>query len=267
MNLGLPIGRDNVRLTMSTQDKSTGHVLQNPADLLAQARNVAPWIDAEVYSLARVVASENPTGTDAERVCIADSDALRASQAGQSILRFVTGTVGRYGGQGTGGRLQATSRDPALSHAVIAQAALLDHRGIAKGATRYFDPRAQISLHLKGRAAHLPTLHPLTVLEKWTYNKPCVSKKFNSAGKYVCELGKRVGRGEEWVGPIAGVRPTVLMLFRAATEEQDDRYAQAKQIIETMLTDGASSADALYAASAGVAPIALAGLLLWAGMS
>lgn len=205
-------------------------VAQTPVALLAQAHAFVPSLTLDQYALARVVASELGNGALAEQAAIADADANRARLRGKTMFAHVTGTVGMFGRQGYGGRLVATSQDPTVAHCQLAQAVLSGTaRGYAAGAHVYFDPVSQWALHRDGRNA----LHPLVVLEKWTFNKPATNTRM-VAGRYTADLGPAASSGRvDWVGPIAGVRPSRLMLFRASATETN--YQAARRIVAAVV--------------------------------
>jgi len=199
---------------------------------LDAARAKYPDLTVDEYALSRVVGSENFNGRPAELVCIADVTVNRAKRAKRSVHDYVT-AGGEYGSQGSGGRSESSARPGGPRHIAAARAVLHPAtflgvpipflpprgRGWSGGAVQYFDPGAQLA---SLDATHC---HPLVILERWTYDLEKVG----------CEL-KREHRGpnqQEWVGPIAGVDPWVLMLLRPAGPNQDALYAEAKRIIET----------------------------------
>lgn len=103
-------------------------------------------------------------------------------------------------------------------------------RGVARGATRYFDPRTQHALWMKGDPKYRSAE---SILESWTYNKPVVRRTTDAQGRTLAELGAPRAGGEEWIGYVAGIDAYELMLFRPATAAQDQRYAEAREVIRT----------------------------------
>ncbi|TXH47108.1 MAG: hypothetical protein E6Q97_27985 [Desulfurellales bacterium] len=193
---------------------ANGDVAPAPAELLVQAQRVMPALTLDQYALARVVASELGNGAVAEQAAIAAADAMRAKQRGRGVHAHVVGNNGRYGRQGYAGRLVATSQDPSLGHVLLAREVLGGTAtGAAGGGHVYFDAVVQLNLWKAGRKA----LHPAVILRKWTDNRSAQNCRLVD-GRYTCDLGPAAASGRlEWVGPLAGVRPLRLMIFRSAT--------------------------------------------------
>lgn len=185
----------------------------------------ASEITEDVYTLSRVIGSEDFSGGPIEFCCIADAGANKAAAAGQSLHRYATGGAG-YGSQG-GPRQVSTARPGGPRHLLAALAVIGEGgpaRGISMGARRYLDPGAQRALlDRDGIGKYCP---PEVVLKRWTYDL--------AWGKERCSLGETRGsQQEEWVGPIDGVDPYRLMLFRPKTAAQDALYAEALKIIQS----------------------------------
>ena len=211
-------------------------VVEKPASLLAQART---WdggtfsdLSQDEYTLARIVASEHSSGTPQELACIGDADLNRAARRKKSVTQYALGSAGSYGRQGGGKRSISTARDPSPRHVRVAMALTrglfgAPARGISRGATRYFDPRAQFAGHARWkRGEALRHCPPLVILRRWTYDLPYVDKD--------CSLGsRRGGDQQQWVGAIDGVDAFRLMLFRRADSRQDEMHSQAERIIRS----------------------------------
>lgn len=98
------------RLTRSTFDKATGAVLESPTALAAQAG--APL---EAYALARMISSEESTGTNLHRAAVAAAAVNYANAHGVAISTLLTrnkqaAKVGRFGSQAGG--YASTRQDP-----------------------------------------------------------------------------------------------------------------------------------------------------------
>lgn len=224
-------GAARVIVSASNVDTITGDVRESPALLLGLARRVAPWLDADTYALARVIASELGDGSLAERAAIADADANRAQAAGRDLAHHVA-PRGTFGRQGSGGRVIASSQDPSLAHCELARAIVHGSaRGFAHGATVYFDPLVQWNGHKAGKKY----LHPAVIVEKWTFNKTANGCTM-SGGRYTCTLSAAQAGGQlEWVGEIDGVRAHRLMLFKRATNQQATMYANAQAVVHAVV--------------------------------
>lgn len=236
-------------------------------ETIEEARKVTgdPSLSLDEYTLARMVYSEHASGSPVELCCLADAAANKAAAEGRSIHLYATGGAG-FGAQG-GARQVSTARAPTPRHIKAALAVLRNRwwflpppaRGIAKGARRFFDPRAQLKLSQdQGTGKFAP---PLVVLRRWTYDLAWVNRA-------ELELGTRRGSNqEEWVGPIPGVDPYELMLMRPKTALQDSLYAEAVKVIESrgaykgrMPTVGELGAVALVVLGLGLAAAAAGGV-------
>jgi hypothetical protein len=212
---------------------------------LAAARALVEDLGEDEYALARVIASEYASGSPVELCAIGDADINKAAAEHRDLVDHITGGSMVYGSQGSdagGGRKRPVSsaRAPGPRHVRAALALLRGGffqrlfafgvppaRGIARGARRYFDPRAQLSSHRTNPGTHC---HPLTILERWTFALPW--------GATRCSLGTTRGRDqEEWIGPLDGVNAYELMLMRPAGRQQQALYESARRVIESAGAD------------------------------
>lgn len=230
-----PLGR---RLTTSV-GRLDGTVSLSDGELLAQARQVAPGITLDELAAARLIASERgDVGTTVEWCCIVDAELNRADRAGRSLYQSLTRGKG-FGRQGPA-RPASTRQDGYEGHLAAARAVFSgEARGIARGAVRFFDPAdanaaaGRYQAWLKDPAHHAAVpraCDALTLLRRWSFGLP-----FKPG---TCELVDKVGADNElqsWVGPIFGVNPWRLMLFKPAAvadAAHADAYEQARQLIE-----------------------------------
>lgn len=141
------------RLSSSSQD-SSGHVVQDPSDLLAQASSVL-GIDADmdVYAGARMVRSEADGKIAARsaqakilRAHVAYNDA--AKSFGSSI--YATVTAGGSGFSAQAGRRYATSMDPYVNdYAIVSDVISARDAGGADptgGATKFVNTRGGFAI-------------------------------------------------------------------------------------------------------------------------
>lgn len=226
---------------LTTSTAVGGVVVQAPADLLSSARRTIPGMSLDEYTLARVISSEFGSGSRAAQLALADADCNRAESAGRTVTVHATGGTGAYGSQGVGGRPVSTARDPSVAHGRLAVEVLSGGvRGISRGATHYFDARAQWYCHsnpnaCKPRGSTKPGLHqhPLAVLESWCFRRVRGKCGMDASGRYVCAYGPRMGELAEWVGQIAGINPFDLMLLRPSpSPSHAASYAAARKVIE-----------------------------------
>ena len=228
-----PRGPLGERLTRSTTDPH-GTVIQSPAELLAQARRVDPDVTLEELTAARLAASEHSRGTLCELEAIIDAEVNRAQKKRLTLTEHLTsgGTYGKQGGRAHGKkkRKASTRRDPHQRHLQAARAIVTTGRGrgIARGAVRFFDPRAQLRANqkwLRGQSDRRHC-HPLVILERWAFDRRWTRSKGQ------CQLDSRTGRDrQEWVGPIPGIDPLRLLLMRPATSEHQKRYEAARALL------------------------------------
>lgn len=226
------------RLTRSAIG-ADGTVTPTASVLLRAAQAIMPSIDLETYSLARVIASEFGKGTHREQLAIAVADVRRARGA---IFVHCVGKAGTYGRQGAL-RPVATSQDPTLAHAQIAAQAIAGEGAADFGnAIQYFDVVSQMAIWQRKTA-----LHPLTVCERWHYNKQIIKRGTDADGRQLATLGPAQSGGVQWIGPRAGVRPERLMLFEAKTSDatRDNRYTAARAVIVNYLGGNAAYLPAL----------------------
>lgn len=206
---------------------------------LEKALTYDAGLTRDSYALARVVASEFGQGEPTEMCCIADAIVNHADARGLSLFDHITERTGQFGSQGHGSNRKMSSKlDPGPRHVEAALAIVRRGffgalppplRGVAKGAYQFMDPKAQTSSNADDAARNCP---PLAVLESWTYARKILT---HTGG---CELADQRGGGQlEWVGPIPGVDAYQLMLFRAATAQQDALYAAARRVIESRGSD------------------------------
>ena len=226
-----PLGK---RLNRSTHDER-GTVIQSPAELLIQARQVDAAITLDELTAARLAASEHFSGTMCELEAIVDAEVNRAAKRRRTLTEHLTskGTYGRQGGRANGGkkRKASTKRDPYERQLRAARAILTTSRsrGISRGAVRFFDPVAQFNANQKWLRGDSDRrhCHPLVILERWAFDR------YWAKSKGPCQLDpKRGGRDRlEWVGPIPGIDPLRLLLMRPATAEHQQRYEAARALL------------------------------------
>jgi hypothetical protein len=138
------------KLTSFPVDASAGYVTTSPADC-AQA---AGGMDQEVYSLARMIRSEEGRSDVPSKTAVAFAAVNRARSAGQSVTALLTvGNTGGgfYGPQNTGGRYAATEQDPYEGDAAIAALVLGGYTADPTSGAEYFDrPKLQDLLLARG---------------------------------------------------------------------------------------------------------------------
>lgn len=214
-------------------------VPESPDELLAECRAHEGYeeITLEAYTCARLLASEHWSGNPTELAAIGDAELNRCQKKGTSLFRHLTAGTGQYGAQ-SGTRPASTRRDPAPRHvqAALELVATGAARGVSQGATRFFDPKCQLDLYGKRRAAH-----PLTILERWSFDRDWYytkAERFGDDSVGFPERYKLAGNTgsstEAWVGPIVGIDPWRLMLMEsmAPGETHTARYRAAKRLIE-----------------------------------
>ena len=215
------------RINRSDQDENMT-VIQSPTELLAQARRYDPTITLDELTGARLAASEHGSGSFTELCCIVDSELNRAQRRGKSLYKSLTykDTFGKQGKT----RRASTRRDPRMRHLLAARAVISGKaRGISQGATRFYDPKAQLSAYKRWKAgkSNRRHCHPLVILERWAFDLPWAKTKKR------CRLNRRKPgrRPQQWVGPIAGVDPIRLMLMGPGGAEHKERYESARRLI------------------------------------
>lgn len=229
-----PLGR---RLTRSTA-RPDGSVSPSDDELLAAARLIISGITLDELAAARLIASERGTmGTTAEWCCIVDAELNRAQRAGMTLYRSLTRGAG-FGRQGLAKRPASTRQDGYEGHLAAARAVLGgEARGIARGAVRFFDAVDANAAHAAWRkdpAHHARACDALTLLKRWSFGLA-----FRTPD--TCELADKVGADNElqrWVGDIAGVNASRVLLFAPATSADAAHlaaYNQARALLERMV--------------------------------
>lgn len=224
---------------------------QSPEALLAQARVKYPGLTRDEYTLARVMASENFSGSAIELAVRGDCDLNKSSAKGLSVFDHAA-PRGVYGRQGSGGRPVATSRDPGPRHIAVAfalmrrQIAVLPPpaRGVARGGVQYFDPKTQDDLYRGWRDGTstrtiATTCGALDVLEKWTYGYPknSITRAEAQSGE-ICFTRTAPRRALEWVGYVDGIDAyRGPMIMRPATSRQDELFSAAVRVIKSRGVD------------------------------
>jgi len=196
-----------------------------------------PDLTLDEYTAARLVASEHGSGSVIDMAAIIDTEVNRAERRGRKLFESLTwkNTFGKQGSR----RRASTRLDPYEIHVQVARDVLSGRRrGISQGATQFFDPRVQLAMASEGKACA-----PLVILERWSFDFPWLVEAGKRKG---CELDRRKQGTEllEWVGEIAGIDPTRLMLLRPALPgpEHVKHYLAAKELIETRLLGGQGNA-------------------------
>ncbi len=234
--------RLTVRLTRSTVVDGT--VQESPNDLLIQACHVDPFINLEELTGARLAKSEHGSGSFTELCCIVDSELNRARRKGISLYRSLT-KRNRFGKQ-EAGRPASTRLDPTVRHLLAARAVLGGKaRGVSRGSTRFFDPLSMEKQHRRyrdwvagGRQGEKPGIvscDALGLLEVWSFD-------YAKKGGNRCPPDRsRTGNDTlAWVGPIAGVDPTRLLLMKPMKPgpEHTRRYQAARDVLRRGLDKG-----------------------------
>lgn len=237
-----------------------GVVQQSPEVLLAQAQRVVPGITADEYSLARVIASEAGSRPEAEQLVIAACDSNRARSARLSLLAHIA-RGGKYGAQGTGGRLQSSRLDPTEQHARLAMRVVREKLDPTGGAEIYFNPAVQWRCHTHPRECSVVgelnrNQSPEAVVRSWSYIMERRSCGRDASERYVCVYGPPTGRRNQWVGPIRGIDPWRLMVFRRGADEatHEERTRAALEVIAA----GIKGQSSVYGGGAAW-PLVLAG--------
>ena len=216
------------RINRSTTDEAMT-VRESPTELLRQARRFDPNVTLDELTGARLAASEHGSGSFTELCCIVDAELNRAERRGKSLYQSLTyrDTFGKQGRT----RRASTRRDPRIRHLLAARAVISGKaRGISRGATRFYDPKAQHRAHKRWKSGKSDRRHcpPLVILERWAFDLPWAKRKG------ACKLNRtRPGRHKlQWVGPIAGVDPLRLFLMRPATDQHQAFYDVARKLLE-----------------------------------
>lgn len=227
--------RNGKRLTRSSVQEN-GTVEKRPAVLLDAARLVIPSITLDELTAARLASSELSDGTDVELRAIIDAELNRAEKKRQSITQHLT-SLGFYGRQGTKTfagkkRPAATSRDAYERHHQAAVDVLSGAgRGIALGAVRFFDPVAQLRAWKRWKRGESKRrhCHPRIILERWS-----LDLEWAKSGNCALNTDKPGRQPQEWIGPVAGIEPLRLMLFRPASNRHSEMLGQARRLIDAL---------------------------------
>lgn len=146
-------------------------------------------LDVNTYALARMLSSEENSGSAEVLLALAEAARNQAARRGRSVYSLLTSSkypsrAGRFGAQK--GAWASTRLDPNGRHVAAAQVALggSDFTG---GARDFFDPRTQDGGVQLGEALRL------------------------TSEQYIADRAKE---GLFWVGPLPGIDPYKLMLFR-----------------------------------------------------
>lgn len=173
------------------------------SDLAAQA-----GLEPDVYSLARMIASEWHSGPPLGLIALAEAARNRARMVGQSVTRMLTNTTsgaqddypdGVYGEQA--GRWASTLQDPNGRHVEAAYIALYDGSELAEGAAKFFDPEVQDGGVQRGRSVRPAD----EIVQKWT----------SEGWQFI------------WPAALRSIDPYKLMLFRKVGDGADASEALA----------------------------------------
>lgn len=104
----------------------------------------------DVYALSRLIASEAGGEPDIIQLAVAWATRTESERRGKSIAKYLLGTAGKFGEQGSGGRPASTARTPTARHQALADDVVNERRpDPSDGATLYDSPQAQRALLLK----------------------------------------------------------------------------------------------------------------------
>lgn len=208
-------------------------------ELLEQARQVDPSITEDELTAARLAASEHYRGSPQELACFVDVELTRARERGLTLTEHLAPS-GRYGPQG-GPRTAATRGNASTRHLAAARAVLGGAaQGIARGATRFFDPRAQDRLHRawKRGSGHVHSCRAEGTLKAWCFDVPHCERTAERTRRCCADgmppAGRQGGRSLlEWVGAIPGVDAYRVLLLRPSTGgiAHRQRYESARRLI------------------------------------
>lgn len=214
------------RPAVSWSVDAAGAVLGDVDDHLRAAAAVAAadgiaGLTLDELTLGAVVASEDGNANAGTIAAIADATANRAR--GGSVYGAATAGKG-FGKQG-GGRPMSTRLAPRVRHLRAAVAVLRgadgEARGSSHGATQWLHWRTQDVLARRDSSKHCPAR---VVVERWCWGSPW-------ADRSRCQLGARRAPALEWVGPVEGVDPSRLLLFRPATSAHAERWEAVQRIL------------------------------------
>lgn len=211
-----------------------------PARLLAEAQKVDAEVTLDELTAARLCASEHGRGSPAELACIVDAELNRAASEGKSLTEHLTDEAGYYGPQDKS-RPASTRQNANLRHLAAARAVLGtgsdgELRGIALGARRFFDPKAQDASHRAwstGLSKRVHSCSALGILAAWSYDRPGCKGGRRCCGDGMPPSSPDGQHPESWVGPIEGVDAYILMLLRPSSygPQHDALYQQAAALI------------------------------------
>jgi hypothetical protein len=146
------------------------------------------------YGVARNIAAEVGSGagsTPEEKVAIAEA-AINRARSYSSVVRMLLKDGKWFGRQWGRNPPVATSQDPTLEELYVAQLAVTGQTGgFARGASHYYDPRAQDEGHARDPARY--TKDARGIYESWTQG------------------------GLAWVGDLPGIDPRRLFLLKKAS--------------------------------------------------
>jgi len=186
-------GRATARIGPKTTLVDDSYIATEPSALASAA-----GLDLELYSLARLVASEEGHAEPVYQLAVAEAVRNEAAKRGTSITAMLTyhtqgkPRAGHYGRQV--GRLAATTLDPTAQNVAAARAAL-SGTNMVLGAHRFFAPR----VHDAGTQAGKKIRSFESVLADWT-------KKDRL----------------QWIGQIPGIDPYKLALLKKAMISADN---------------------------------------------
>jgi hypothetical protein len=162
--------------------------------LLPQALAEQAGLAIDVYSLARMVASEGySTITPTGMLALAEAARNEAQRRGISVTQLLT-TVTKDGPHASGfygrqepGTWASTYQDPTPASIAAAKQALEQSSNVAQGATDFFDPYDQRLLHKKNP-------------QKWTLTDQDY-------------IAKQIRAGLDWIGEVKGINSDRLFLM------------------------------------------------------
>lgn len=202
-------------------------ILESPAVLAGGATQ-----NVDVYSLARMIASEDGSASAPTLLGLAECARNKAAKGGVSVTKLLTrssmsGMDGTYSEQAAG-KWASTRLDPNGRHVTAAQIAMLEDSDEFGGAVDFFDPHSQDGGLQNGRKLHLTSEDYITA---------------------------RAEEGLEWIGDVDGVDAYRFMAFAPGQKPID--YSDAMAVIEKgrnvhKLWVGGGSLAALLVALGGI---------------
>lgn len=189
---------------------------------------------------------------------IAACDVNRARSARLSLLAHIA-RGGAFGAQGTGGRLQSSRLDPTEQHARLAMRVVRERIDPTGGASVYFNPAVQWRCHNRPRECSVVgelnrNQSPEAVVRSWSYVMERRSCGRDAEQRYVCVYGPPTGRRNQWVGPMRGIDPWRLMVFR---QQADDAHEERTKAALEVISAGIKGKSSVYGGSSW--PLYLAG--------